>query len=133
MFTTDEVRAIPILSAIPTTDLERLAKSAADIQLAAGEWAVHEGDELTLTSTFPPGSAETYTGFGGAALTETITTSWFCTAGDFSVDRTSATQPHTVLRLTDRLPAAGKIIDLWAVAHDERGGVGYTHRVLELQ
>jgi thioredoxin reductase (NADPH) len=45
MFTTDEVRAIPILSAIPTTDLERLAKSAADIQLAAGEWAVHEGDE----------------------------------------------------------------------------------------
>src|SRR5260370_1775672 len=45
MFTTDEVRAIPILSVIPTTDLERLAKSAADIQLATGEWAVHEGDE----------------------------------------------------------------------------------------
>jgi len=45
MFTTDEVRAIPILSVIPTTDVERLAKSAADIQLAAGEWAVHEGDE----------------------------------------------------------------------------------------
>src|SRR5260370_7649807 len=45
MFTTDEVRAIPILSVIPTTDLERLAKSAADIQLATGEWAVHEGDD----------------------------------------------------------------------------------------
>ena len=45
MLTTDEVRAIPILSAVPTGDLERLAKSAADIQLAAGEWAVHEGDE----------------------------------------------------------------------------------------
>jgi thioredoxin reductase (NADPH) len=45
MFTTDEVRAIPILSAIPTGDLERVARSAADIQLEAGEWAVHEGDE----------------------------------------------------------------------------------------
>ena len=45
MFTTDEIRAIPILSAIPVADLERLAKSAADIQLTAGEWAVQEGDE----------------------------------------------------------------------------------------
>ncbi len=45
MFTTDEIRAIPVLSAIPAADLERLAKSAADIQLAAGEWAVQEGDE----------------------------------------------------------------------------------------
>jgi thioredoxin reductase (NADPH) len=45
MFTTDEVRAIPIFSAMPEAELERLAKSAADIQLAAGEFAVHEGDE----------------------------------------------------------------------------------------
>lgn len=45
MFTTDEARAIPILSTMPAADLERLAKSAADIQLAAGEWVVHEGDE----------------------------------------------------------------------------------------
>jgi thioredoxin reductase (NADPH) len=45
MFTTDELRAIPIFSAIPEADLERLAKSAADIQLGAGEFAVHEGDE----------------------------------------------------------------------------------------
>ena len=45
MFTTDEARAIPILSTIPATDLERLATSAADIRLGAGEWAVNEGDE----------------------------------------------------------------------------------------
>ena len=45
MFTTDEVRAIPIFSTILDADLECLAKSAADIQLAAGEFAVHEGDE----------------------------------------------------------------------------------------
>jgi thioredoxin reductase (NADPH) len=45
MFTTDEVRAVPILSAIPPSELERLAKTAADIQLSPGEFAVHEGDE----------------------------------------------------------------------------------------
>src|SRR5689334_21437564 len=45
MFTTDEVRAIPIFSAMPASDLEGLARSAADIRLGAGEWAVNEGDE----------------------------------------------------------------------------------------
>jgi thioredoxin reductase (NADPH) len=45
MFKTDEIGAIPIFSEIPASDLERVAKSAADLRLAAGEWAVHEGDE----------------------------------------------------------------------------------------
>jgi thioredoxin reductase (NADPH) len=45
MFTTDEVRTIPLFAAIPPTELERLAKSAADIQLSTGEFAVQEGDE----------------------------------------------------------------------------------------
>src|ERR1700677_767772 len=45
MFTNDEVRAVPILSVIPAADLDRLAQSAADIQLAPGEFAVNEGDE----------------------------------------------------------------------------------------
>jgi thioredoxin reductase (NADPH) len=45
MFTNDEVRAVPILSVIPAADLDRLAQSAADIQLAPEEFAVNEGDE----------------------------------------------------------------------------------------
>src|SRR5215510_9773029 len=45
MFTLDEVQAVPLFASIPAPDLERLAQSAADIQLAAGEFAVHEGDE----------------------------------------------------------------------------------------
>jgi hypothetical protein len=94
---------------------------------------VHAGDALTLQSTNAPGSAQAYTGFGGRALTETLTTSWFCTAGVLSHQRTSDTQPQTVLNLTEHLPEAGKTIDLYAVVHDERGGVGYTHRALALQ
>ncbi len=45
MFTPEEVRAIPIFSAIPPADLARIADAAADIRLATGEWAVQEGDE----------------------------------------------------------------------------------------
>jgi len=45
MFTTDEVRAIPLFSNIPPSELDRVARSAADIRLSAGEFVVHEGDE----------------------------------------------------------------------------------------
>ncbi|HVV53184.1 MAG TPA: hypothetical protein VHO06_26235 [Polyangia bacterium] len=94
---------------------------------------VARGAALSLGVTFAPGSAESYTAADGSARTETLTTSWFATAGDFSVEKTSATQPQTVLRLDQRLPAAGVAIDLWAVARDERGGTDFAHRVLQLQ
>lgn len=68
MFTADEVRAIPILSGIPAVDLERLAKSAADIQLAAGEWAVHEGDERAFYAVIS-GKIEVVKLFDGVART----------------------------------------------------------------
>jgi thioredoxin reductase (NADPH) len=66
MFTTDEVRAIPIFSAISTLDLERLAKSAADIQLSAGEFAVHEGDERAFYAVIS-GKIEVVKLFDGVA------------------------------------------------------------------
>ena len=94
---------------------------------------VHAGEQLTLHATYTPGSAQTYVGVGGATATEVLSISWFCTAGALSVLRTSAAQPQTVLNLTAALPETGQIIDLFAVVHDERGGVGYTHRSLELQ
>jgi thioredoxin reductase (NADPH) len=68
MFTTDEMRAIPIFSVIPATDLDRLANSAADIQLAAGEWAVHEGDERAFYAVVS-GKIEVVKLFDGVART----------------------------------------------------------------
>ena len=38
--------------------------------------------------------------------TEALTTSWFCTAGDLSFEKTSATQPETVLRLDPKVAHA---------------------------
>jgi thioredoxin reductase (NADPH) len=68
MFTTEEVRAIPILSAVPQAELERLAKTAADIRLAAGEWAVHEGDERAFYAVIS-GKIEVVKIFDGVART----------------------------------------------------------------
>src|ERR1041385_8416583 len=68
MFTTDEVRAVPIFSTMPAAHLERLAKSAADIQLAAGEWAVHEGDERAFYAVIS-GKIEVLKLYDGVART----------------------------------------------------------------
>ena len=48
MLTSAELATIPLFSRLPAEDLERLAGHAADIQLASGEYAVHEGEERAL-------------------------------------------------------------------------------------
>jgi thioredoxin reductase (NADPH) len=48
MLTIDDVRAVPLFSTLPESELERLAKTSADLHLAAGEWAVPEGGERAL-------------------------------------------------------------------------------------
>ena len=48
MLTIDEVAAIPLFSTLPAADLERLARTSADLQLSPGEFAVHEGGEGAL-------------------------------------------------------------------------------------
>ena len=48
-------------------------------------------------------------------------------------DKVNAAQPENILHLDQRLPASGSKIDLYVVAHDERGGSDLAHRVLILQ
>ena len=48
MLTVEEVAAIPLFSALPAAEQERVARTSADLQLAAGEFAVHEGGEGAL-------------------------------------------------------------------------------------
>jgi thioredoxin reductase (NADPH) len=48
MLTIDEVSAVPLFSALPAANLERLARTSADIHLNSGEFAVHEGGEPAL-------------------------------------------------------------------------------------
>src|SRR5215831_8878218 len=48
MLTTEELGSIPLFSKLPVGELEHLAARVADIQLAVGEYAVHEGEERAL-------------------------------------------------------------------------------------
>jgi thioredoxin reductase (NADPH) len=46
--TTEEIGAVPLFAALDDAERERLSRAAADIRLAAGEYAVHEGGERAL-------------------------------------------------------------------------------------
>jgi thioredoxin reductase (NADPH) len=48
VLTIEEIEGIPLFSGLQRAELERLARTSADIHLAAGEYAVHEGDERAI-------------------------------------------------------------------------------------
>ena len=48
MLTVDDIGAISVFSSLAPAELERLARTSADIQLNRGEFAVHEGGERAL-------------------------------------------------------------------------------------
>ena len=48
MVTPDEIASVPLFSALPVAERERLSRVAADIHLLPGEYAVNEGDERAL-------------------------------------------------------------------------------------
>lgn len=48
MLTIEELASVPLFSTLPASELENLARKAADMHLAAGEYAVHEGEERAL-------------------------------------------------------------------------------------
>ena len=48
MLTPNDVASVPLFSGLPATEIERLARTSADLHLAPGEFAVHEGGEGAL-------------------------------------------------------------------------------------
>lgn len=48
MITLDDLPDIPAFASLPRDELARLAQGAGDVRLAAGDYAVHEGDERSL-------------------------------------------------------------------------------------
>jgi thioredoxin reductase (NADPH) len=48
MLTSDDVAALPLFAELPADELERLARTSADLHLGAGEFAVPEGGERAL-------------------------------------------------------------------------------------
>jgi thioredoxin reductase (NADPH) len=48
MVTSEEIAEVPLFASLTATDRERLSRACADVRLAAGEYAVHEGEERAL-------------------------------------------------------------------------------------
>jgi thioredoxin reductase (NADPH) len=48
MLSAEDVAAVPLFAGLPAAALERLARNSADLRLAVGEFAVHEGGERAL-------------------------------------------------------------------------------------
>ena len=68
MLTIDDIRSIPLFSALPVVELERLAGTAADLHLRPGEFAVHEGGERALFAVLA-GKIEVVKTFDGVQRT----------------------------------------------------------------
>jgi hypothetical protein len=101
---------------------------------SAGPTSTTKGLVWGLLADYDSGSVESYMNPGAetATVPEQVRTQWFATAGTFPNQPVGgdAVQKFT----TDHaLPPTGGIIDLWVVAHDDRGGTGMTHRAFVVQ
>jgi hypothetical protein len=66
------------------------------------------------------------------SVPEQLRTQWFSTAGTFPNQPVGGTAVQS-LKMDHALPPEGGIIDLWVVAHDDRGGTGIAHRAFVMQ
>jgi thioredoxin reductase (NADPH) len=69
MLTIDDIRAIPLFSALPLPELERLAHTSADLRLAAGEYAAHEGEDVRALFAVLAGKMEVVKSIDGVERT----------------------------------------------------------------
>ncbi|MGA8048567.1 MAG: FAD-dependent oxidoreductase [Burkholderiales bacterium] len=65
MLTIDDVRAVPLFSTLAEPELERLARTSADLHLAAGEYAAHEGGQERALFAVLSGKIEVVRVFDG--------------------------------------------------------------------
>ncbi len=69
MLTIDDVRTVPLFSTLAAPELERLAQASADLHLAAGEYAAHEGGEERALFAVLAGKIEVVKLFDGIERT----------------------------------------------------------------
>jgi thioredoxin reductase (NADPH) len=69
MLTIDDVRAVPLFSKLALPELERLAQTSADLHLATGEYAAHEGGQERALYAVLSGRIEVVRSFDGVERT----------------------------------------------------------------
>jgi thioredoxin reductase (NADPH) len=68
MLTIDDIASVPLFTSLALEQLDRLARTSADIRLAAGEFAVHAGEEPALYAVLS-GKFEVVKSFDGVERT----------------------------------------------------------------
>ncbi len=68
MLTIEDVASVPLFAELPAVEIERLARTSADLHLANGEFAVHEGGERALFAVLS-GKMEVIKTFDGVERT----------------------------------------------------------------
>lgn len=98
--------------------------------LADGATEVAAGATVALTATWPAAAAEAYVSYDRVAVAivarrEALRVGWFATAGALAADATgvAADDPATATSVAWTAPTAPGVVHLWAVLHDDRGGV----------
>ena len=102
----------------------------ATVALADGASAVAPGATVGLTATWPAATAEAYVVYDRVAVAivarrEALRVGWFATAGALAADATgvAADDPATATTVAWTAPTTPGVVHLWAVLHDDRGGV----------
>jgi hypothetical protein len=101
---------------------------------------VNRGAHVTLTASWPAGSAETFPVYDATTFTlnsvrESLRLSWFASGGAFSADVTgrSGTDMATTTSNEWIAPSSAGIVHLWAVLRDDRGGTNFGSFDLSVQ
>lgn len=94
--------------------------------------AVPRGARITLRAAWPPSSVERYVAVDVAAqrlveLTEIMRVSWLATAGSFEHDRTGGGDNAWTA------PDAPGLVHVFVVLRDDRGGVAYQTRAIDVR
>ncbi len=101
---------------------------------SAGPTPTPKGRVWGLIAEYTDASDENYKlpSTSDPTVPEMLRTQWYSTGGTFPNQPVGgdAVQKFTV---DHALPPTGGIIDMWVVAHDDRGGTGMTHRSFVLQ
>ncbi len=127
MLTIEDLASVPLFSPLTAPELKQLAGRAADIQLAAGEYAVHEGEERALfavlsgkievTKLFdgiekPIGRARAGTRSSARSRWRWADRSWAATARP-SPRASSASTPSSTTRSPRRRPSSPRRSGPW--------------------
>jgi hypothetical protein len=78
-----------------------------------------------------PGSAESGVDSFGASFAEQVIVQYYATEGSFSDGVRIASDPVT--KWTARQETAGRTVTMWMVLRDDRGGVSWTSRTVQVQ